>query len=80
MLFASDKPEADGDDEQARPRSLNAFSYGVLTQGANPKALIFFSAILPQFVDPHGAIGWQMLILGVSSMVIELACWASMWC
>ena len=72
MLFASNRPEADHDGEQARPRSLNAFSYGVLTQGANPKALIFFSAILPQFVDPHGAIGWQMLILGLSSMVIEL--------
>jgi len=73
MLFASNKLEADDDGGQARPRSLNAFSYGVLTQGANPKALIFFSAILPQFVDPHGAIGWQMLILGLSSMVIELA-------
>ena len=72
MLFASNKLEADDDGGQARPRSLNAFSYGVLTQGANPKALIFFSAILPQFVDPHGAIGWQMLILGLSSMVIEL--------
>ena len=73
MLFASDKPEVDGAGNQTRPRSLNAFSYGVLTQGANPKALIFFSAILPQFVDPHGAIGWQMLMLGLSSMVIELA-------
>lgn len=73
MLFASDQPEVDDAGEPTRPRSLNAFSYGVLTQGANPKALIFFSAILPQFVDPHGAIGSQMLILGVSSMVIELA-------
>jgi homoserine/homoserine lactone efflux protein len=50
----------------------NAFSYGVITQGANPKALIFFSAILPQFVNPAGAVGLQLVILGISSIVIEL--------
>lgn len=73
MLFGSDTAGGEETGERTRRRSLGAFSYGVLTQGANPKALIFFSAILPQFVDPHGAIGWQMLVLGLSSMVIELA-------
>ena len=49
-----------------------AFSLGVLTQGANPKALIFFTAILPQFVDPAAPIVPQIVILGISSLVIEL--------
>jgi homoserine/homoserine lactone efflux protein len=51
---------------------LGSFPYGFLTQGANPKALVFFTAILPQFINPQEAIGVQLTILGVSSIAIEL--------
>jgi homoserine/homoserine lactone efflux protein len=51
---------------------LGSFPYGFLTQSANPKALVFFTAILPQFIDPQRAVGAQLAILGVSSIVIEL--------
>jgi homoserine/homoserine lactone efflux protein len=44
---------------------------GFFVQGANPKALLFFTAILPQFIDPHHAIAYQVLILGVSSVLVE---------
>jgi len=49
------------------------FRLGLATQGANPKALIFFSALLPQFVDPARPLGVQVAILGASSIAIELA-------
>ena len=49
-----------------------AFLRGVVVQGANPKALVFFTALLPQFVDPAAAVAPQILILGVSSVVIEI--------
>jgi len=49
-----------------------SFSLGFLTQGANPKALLFFTAILPQFIDPQGSVGFQVFVLGVSSVLIEL--------
>jgi len=44
---------------------------GVVLQGANPKALLFFTAILPQFIDPRARVVWQVFLLGVSSVVVE---------
>jgi threonine/homoserine/homoserine lactone efflux protein len=45
---------------------------GTLTQLANPKAFVFFGAIVPQFVDPHSPLLAQVVILGIASLVIEL--------
>jgi threonine/homoserine/homoserine lactone efflux protein len=46
---------------------------------ANPKAAVFFAAILPQFVEPGGApAGVQMAVLAVVSVVVALisdGCW-----
>ena len=46
---------------------------GFLVQVANPKALVFFSALLPQFIDPEARVLPQVAILGVTSLLIELA-------
>jgi homoserine/homoserine lactone efflux protein len=45
---------------------------GALTlQLANPKALLFFLALLPQFIDPTRPVVPQMLILAATSMLPE---------
>ncbi len=44
---------------------------GLTLQLANPKTLVFFIAILPQFVDPKLAIGPQMLWLAAGSIIPE---------
>lgn len=44
---------------------------GLTLQLANPKTLIFFVAILPQFVDAALPVGAQMLWLAVGSVVPE---------
>jgi len=45
---------------------------GALTlQLSNPKALLFFLALLPQFIDTHRAVAPQMLILAATSMLPE---------
>lgn len=44
---------------------------GLTLQLANPKTLVFFIAILPQFVDPRLPIGAQMLWLAAGSVIPE---------
>jgi homoserine/homoserine lactone efflux protein len=58
------------------PRSLPAsgrhsFWQGFVTQGANPNLLVYFTAILPQFVDPVRPLSGQVAILAFSSFAIE---------
>lgn len=47
------------------------FLAGLTLQLANPKTLIFFVAILPQFVDARLPIGAQMLWLAAGSIIPE---------
>ena len=47
------------------------FARAFIVQAANPKALVFFIALLPQFINPAGSVPWQILVLGSSSVVIE---------
>ncbi|MBI3698576.1 MAG: LysE family transporter [Acidobacteria bacterium] len=47
------------------------FRNGFILQASNPKALVFFSALLPQFLNPRYPIAPQVMILGVSSIVVE---------
>jgi homoserine/homoserine lactone efflux protein len=52
---------------------LRGVYLGALTlQLANPKALLFFLALLPQFIDPAVSVAPQMLILAATSMLPEL--------
>jgi threonine/homoserine/homoserine lactone efflux protein len=57
------------------PGHGNGFRLGFLVNASNPKLLVYFVAILPQFIDPAGslALPLQVGILAVSSMVLELA-------
>jgi threonine/homoserine/homoserine lactone efflux protein len=48
---------------------------GVIVGATNPKAIIFFVAVLPQFVDPAaGHVPAQMLLLGAVFLGIALLC------
>ena len=49
------------------------FFNGFTLQISNPKAILFFSALLPQFLNPHAAIVPQIVILGATSVVIEFS-------
>jgi threonine/homoserine/homoserine lactone efflux protein len=51
--------------------SRRMFLNGFVLQAANPKALIFFTALLPQFIDPRMPVIGQVAILGATSVVVE---------
>ena len=51
------------------PQSI--YLSGLTLQLANPKTLLFFVAILPQFVDPRLPVGAQMLWLAAGSVIPE---------
>jgi threonine/homoserine/homoserine lactone efflux protein len=72
-LFGRPSPITVSNAAGGRPRSRRAiYLSGLTLQLANPKTLIFFVAILPQFVDPRLAVGPQMVWLAAGSIVPEL--------
>ncbi|MCH9694841.1 MAG: LysE family transporter [Gammaproteobacteria bacterium] len=44
---------------------------GFVTSAANPKAVVFFAALFPQFLDPAYPLGPQIAILGLSYIIID---------
>ena len=50
------------------------FSQGFVTSASNPKAIVFFAALLPQFVNPAASatpIAIQFMVLGALFLVID---------
>jgi homoserine/homoserine lactone efflux protein len=54
-----------------RVSSSHTFAQAIITQLSNPKAIIFFASLLPQFVDPHGNIILQMSIFALTTIGTE---------
>ena len=57
--------------DAAPPPAARAFLDGALVQLANPKAVLFFVAILPQFIDPARPAALQLTILATTMIVVE---------
>jgi homoserine/homoserine lactone efflux protein len=60
--------EADSTPARSGPATL---LHGLVMQLANPKALVFFTAFLPQFIDPARPLLRQFAILAATSAVLE---------
>ena len=53
-------------------RALVLFRQGLLTAVSNPKALLFYGAFLPQFIDPKRDLMTQFVVMAVVFVVIEI--------
>ena len=54
------------DDDGAQASDASLFRAGLLAAGTNPKALLFFSALLPQFLDPHRSLELQLVVVAAT--------------
>ena len=58
----------------AEPRGgWSLFRQGALSALTNPKALLFFAAFLPQFIDPDRSLFIQFVIMAGTFAIIEVA-------
>ena len=65
--------------EAAPPRHRVHISRGFLVAITNPKTIAFFTAFLPQFVDPALPVGWQLFVMCTVSLALAAladAAWA----
>jgi len=53
-------------------RGATMFRQGLLTAVSNPKALLFYGAFLPQFIDPARDLVTQLVIMAVVFVTIEV--------
>ncbi|MEJ2764410.1 homoserine/homoserine lactone efflux protein [Photobacterium sp. MCCC 1A19761] len=47
------------------------FRRAVLVNLTNPKSIVFLVALFPQFIDPNGSQSWQLMVLGITTLVID---------
>lgn len=62
------RPETQG---PVAAKSGHLFRQGFLTSSANPYAVVFFGALFPQFIDASAPVLPQLLILGVTYLVVD---------
>jgi threonine/homoserine/homoserine lactone efflux protein len=66
----------DGDDPSGAAKnvaqSVAGWRQGFISNITNPKVLIFYLAVLPQFLTPDAGLGW-LLVLAWSHAVLSLA-------
>lgn len=69
VMFEARPTSADG-------RRLTLLRQGLLTAISNPKALLFYGAFLPQFIDPARPLPMQFVLMAATFVVVE---WGVEW-
>jgi homoserine/homoserine lactone efflux protein len=77
MLLSSNESKETDESSITSRRSLKLFSQGLVTQLSNPRAVVFFAALLPQFISPGRAMFQQFIVLGLVSIIVEFPVLAS---
>ena len=69
LILAKDQP--DDVSANSSSQSFRLFRQGFVTSMANPFAVVFFGALFPQFIDPTIPVLPQLLVLGVTYLVVD---------
>lgn len=58
-------------DAHTTGETFRLFKQGFVTSMANPFAVVFFAALFPQFIDPTAAVLPQLVILGLTYIMVD---------
>ncbi|TOK70682.1 LysE family translocator [Vibrio parahaemolyticus] len=64
---------AKSDSAQVSTSLVSAYTSGFIVGSSNPKAIIFFTALFPQFIDPTASLLTQYAIFAGTFVVFELS-------
>ncbi|EOV0097591.1 LysE family translocator [Vibrio parahaemolyticus] len=64
---------AKSDSAQVSTSHVSAYTSGFIVGSSNPKAIIFFTALFPQFIDPTDSLLTQYAIFAGTFVVFELS-------
>lgn len=68
-----DRDHRSTDDHRSSDQGADsALRQGVVVGVSNPKSIVFFAAVLPQFVETQGSSAPQMVVLGLVFVVLAL--------
>jgi threonine/homoserine/homoserine lactone efflux protein len=59
------------DASKADTRGVELFRQGLLTAVSNPKALLFYGAFLPQFIEPSRDLLTQFVVMAINFVAVE---------
>ena len=74
-LFSAGGPLNIEADKQTKSKIHLTFLKGFVLEISNPKALLYFSALLPQFIDITRPIALQATLLGGTTFILDLVCY-----
>jgi homoserine/homoserine lactone efflux protein len=66
------EPRAFVDEPDADTTVRQVFLHGFLVNLTNPKGIIFFVAILPQFIDVARPVAFQYVVLAITTFAVDL--------
>lgn len=75
-IFSQSGPLSINTAKKAETKNYKIFMKGFVLEISNPKALLYFSALLPQFIDISSPIIPQLIILCLITLVLNLFCYS----
>lgn len=75
-IFSQSGPLSINATKKAETKNYKIFMKGFVLEISNPKALLYFSALLPQFIDISSPIIPQLVILCLITLVLDLFCYS----
>mgnify|MGYP000179515855 CR=1 FL=1 len=59
--------------ETTKGSRIHHFVSGFIVGSSNPKAILFFTALFPQFIDPNASLMSQYMVFAITFAVMELS-------